>query len=165
MLPTIETILYATDLGAHAPGVFRYAVSLARRYGAKLVLLHVVEPIGPTASSLVRNVLPEDTADALEREGLARVHEQIRERLERFRIQELGAASAEEGLVSKVRVVEGHPADTILREAEKLGAHLIVMGTHGRRGVGELMLGSVAHKVLQQSKVPVLVAPLRHSQD
>ena len=49
MLPALATILYATDLGRTAPGVLRYALSLARAYGGNVVAVHAVEPLGPSA--------------------------------------------------------------------------------------------------------------------
>jgi nucleotide-binding universal stress UspA family protein len=159
MIPTIHTILYATDLEPHAPGVLGYAVALAQRYDAKIILLHVVEPLGPTARSLVRNVLPPEQLEDLHAQGLARLHKQICDRLEQFRVKQLESADTE--IVSEVRVVEGPPAETIMEQADDVGASLIVMGTHGRAGMGELMLGSVAHKLMQQSKLPVFLVPLR----
>ena len=159
MIPTIRTILYATDLEPHAPGVLGYAVALAQRHAAKIVLLHVVEPLGPTARSLVRNVLPQGQLEEMHAQGLERLHEEIRERLENFRTEQLQGADGE--VVSEVRVVEGPPAETIMEQAHDAGADLIVMGTHGRAGMGEFMLGSVAHKLMQQSKLPVFLVPLR----
>ena len=112
MIPTIRTILYATDLEPHAPGVLGYAVALAQRHAAKIVLLHVVEPLGPTARSLVRNVLPQGQLEEMHAQGLERLHEEIRERLENFRTEQLQGADGE--VVSEVRVVEGPPAETIM---------------------------------------------------
>ena len=159
MIPRIQSILYATDLEPHAPGVFSYAVALAQRHDAKIVLLHVIEPLGSTARSLVRNVVPEDQLEDIHTQGMEHIHQEIRARLEQFRTKELPSTEIE--LVSEVRVVEGPPAATIMGQAGEIGADLIVMGTHGRAGMGEFMLGSVAHKLMQQSTIPVLLVPLR----
>ena len=59
--------------------------------------------------------------------------------------------------VKTVYVNDSFPAEGIVRTAEKLGADLIVMGSHGRRGLGRLLLGSQTGNVLAQTKTPVLV--------
>jgi nucleotide-binding universal stress UspA family protein len=160
MLPAIRTVLYATDLSPQGPSIFRYAVELARRHGARIVLLHALEPLGHTATTLVRNVVPAETLARLEREGLADVRRVILERLERFRAQELGADAQPGDLVSEIRVVEGAPDRVILEEARKAVADLIVMGAHGHSGLERTLLGSVANKVVQRSSIPVLLVPI-----
>ena len=160
MLPEIRTILYATDLEEHAPRVFGHAVALAQRFEARLVLLYAIEPIGATASGLVRSMVPEGQLEELHREGMRQVREDIEARLDRLRESEPGARGGS-SLVSEIRVIEEHPATAILDQAKVLEADLIVMGTHGRTGVREFMLGSVAHKVMQRSRVPVFLVPLR----
>jgi len=161
MLPTIRTILYATDLGPHGPRVFRYAVALAREHGAKIVLLHVIEPIGETAETLVRNLVPEGTFEAAHREGLERIRAEIRERLEHFCQTEFGSSSADEKPVAEIHIAEGWPAPTIIAEAASMGADLIVMGAHTHPVVEEMILGSVANKVVQKSAIPVFLVPIR----
>lgn len=66
--------------------------------------------------------------------------------------------AAGEAGVPFVRVLrEGHPDDIILQTADTEGCELIVMASHGRRGVASLLLGSMTQKVLARSRVPVLV--------
>ena len=68
------------------------------------------------------------------------------------------AALAGQGLTSHYQlIVEGNPADEILRLADKMGADLIAMGSHGRTGVLRLLMGSVSRKVLDQARCPVLI--------
>ncbi len=161
MLPEIKKILYATDLEEHARPVFRYAVSLAERYEAKIVLLHVIEPLSPSAQSLVASVLPEGEVESLRDKGMQRVRENIEERLRKFCRDELGMDPSDCRIVDDARVVEGGTAATILNQARQVNADVIVMGTHGRAGVSEMLLGSVAHKVIHRSTTPVLLVPLR----
>lgn len=161
MIPEIRTILYATDLGDHAPSVFRCAVSLAQRYKAKIVLVHALEPLTSTGESLVRNVVPEETLQSIKREGVARVRQQIQRRLERFCQEELDQGAKQARELTEIRVLPGVPAHVILEQADEVGADVIVMGTHGYSGVARAFLGSVATKVLHHSRVPVYVVPLR----
>jgi nucleotide-binding universal stress UspA family protein len=63
MLPSLKTILYATDLGRHAPRVLRYALSIARSYGGSIVIVHAVEPLGPAARHMVELYTGQEDAD------------------------------------------------------------------------------------------------------
>jgi len=58
-------------------------------------------------------------------------------------------------------VRSGQPAEAIIKEAKRVNADVIVMGSHGHSAFGEMLLGSVAHKVTQRSPVPVLLVPVR----
>ncbi len=160
MLPKIQTILYATDLEKHARPVFRYAVSLAERYTAKIVLLNVIEPLSPSAQSLVASVLPDGMPESLRKEGMQRVREKIEDRLKMFCKDELGMEPDDCRVIADARVIEGRIAATILSQAADVNADVIVMGTHGRTGVSEMFLGSVAHQVVHRSRLPVLLVPL-----
>ncbi len=161
MIPTIKTILYTTDLGPLAKAVFRYTVMLAEKLEARIALLHVTEPLTPTAQSLLHNVLPDGTAESIRREGMQQLQKDVRQQLNTFCREELGEDAEQCPVVSEIHVVEGAPAAMILSQAESIRADLIVLGTHGRTGVGAMLLGSVAHKVSQQSDIPVLLVPLR----
>ena len=157
MLPEIRTILYATDLSHRAPRVFRYAMSLAQRYDARIVIVHAIEPLNPTARSMVDLYLDEETRQRLQTEGKQRLMERIREQIELLCNDELCADPHGAGRVKEIRIVEDRPAPAILREAERCGADLIAMGSHGHSAVGEVLLGSTAHRVTQRAKVPVLL--------
>jgi nucleotide-binding universal stress UspA family protein len=160
MLPNIQTIIYATDLEEHARPVFRHAVGLAERYSATIVLLHVIEPLSPSAQSLVASVLPEGMPESLRREGMERVRNKIEVRLNQFCEDELGMQPNDCRIIKDARVVEGRIAATILSQAADVNADVIVMGTHGRTGVSEMFLGSVAHQVVHRSRLPVFLVPL-----
>ncbi len=160
MLPDIKTLLYATDLSPKSAQVFRYAVALAREHGARIVLLYALEPLGPTATSLVKNVVAAETLKEIETEGIARTRREIHRRLETFSKEELGASASPEELVSEIQIVEGHPAQVILEHAEQVGASMIVMGMQGHTRLEQVLLGSVANKVVQRSAVPVLLVPI-----
>ncbi len=161
MLPAIRTILYATDLPPYGSAIFRYAVRLARQFDARIILLHVLEPIGETAETLVRGVVPAETFEAVHKEGLERVREEIRGRLERFSREELGDETGAGTLVTEVHLREGRPASVIIEEAKANGADMIVLGARSHAAVAELFLGSVAAKVVHSSDIPVLLIPVK----
>jgi nucleotide-binding universal stress UspA family protein len=137
----VDNILCPVDFSELSGLGLRYAAALARRQGARLTVLyaHSFQP-PPYFSVNELEALHQRLRDSL---GEARAA------LERF-IAEHGAGPAE------ATVAEGPPADVIRRVAEGAGAGLIVMGTHGRSGVNRLMLGSVAERVLRESRIPVL---------
>ncbi len=160
MLPTIRKILYSSDLGDSAARVFAFAVALARQHGASITFLHAMEPMGPTAQTLVRNMLPKEELQHLQSQGLAKVREEITTRIHSFCQAELGPQADEDRLVTDIRIVDGHPAEVISEQARDLGVDLIVMGTHGRSGLQRALLGSVAQKVVSRAERPVLLVPI-----
>src|SRR6266700_339974 len=121
MLP-IRTILHPTDFSEHSMIALRLACSLARDHGARLVLLRVVP--------LPLTIFGEGPGTAEPEWG----HSSLLHRLE-----ELGAENPRVPI--KARVVEGDPATEIVRLAEALPCDLVVMGTHGRHGLGRLLMG------------------------
>ncbi|GAB4259534.1 MAG: universal stress protein [Deferrisomatales bacterium] len=160
MLPRIRTILYAADLSERAEAVLRYALGLAIRYDAAVVAVHAVEPLSPYAQSMVDLYLTRDQRDRLHRESRERLTADLRGRIERFCTEETEDPAEALARVSEIVVREGHPVDVILREAQRVEADLVVMGSHGHTAVGEVLLGSTAHRVLQRSPAPVLLVRL-----
>lgn len=132
----IRTILCPTDFSPTARAALETAESLAAQFHAKLVLVHVVPPPHP-----------------LMMEGLLKNYEYDPEAMGNC----LKAITPSDPRISFERVLlEGDPVAKILREAETRHCDLIVIGTHGRRGVGRFFLGSVAEKVVRQATCPVL---------
>ncbi|MCI0462243.1 MAG: universal stress protein [Gemmataceae bacterium] len=136
MLP-IHTILHPTDFSDRSDYAFHLACALARDYGARLVLLHVT-----TAPTVVygEGILPPDPELLLQ---------EAREQLNRLEVPD-GNVRAER------RLEEGDPVTDTLRVAQEIHADLIVMGTHGRTGLGRLLMGSVAEQVVRKASCPVL---------
>ncbi len=155
-IPTIKTILYATDLGKNMRPAFRYAISIARQYQAKIIMLHVAEPIGNTGMAVLELYVP-DMSDDFEQEELRGILKNMEKRLEVFYTDELGEDS---DLVSDVAVVTGRPAEEIKKYATTHNVDLIVMGTHTSSGFGGSLLGSTARKLINVSDRPVLVVPV-----
>ena len=133
----ITRILVPTDFSRPSEQALHYAHDLAQQFGASLHLLHVVN----------RPLLAEGLAAEAH---LSQKFESDKVRGTEARLRKLApdAASAD--------VVFGYASRTIVDWASRLGADLIVMGSHGRVGVAHLMLGSVAEAVVRTARCPVL---------
>jgi len=139
-------ILAAVDGSEASSRGLREALRLAKSGNAQLTLLHVVNEFYAYAN-LEGAGLGADVSAALRKDG---------ERL----LERLAAQAEKAGVRTKtvLREVDAGPvADVIVREARKQRADLIVLGTHGRRGVRRLVLGSDAEQVVRTSRVPVLL--------
>ena len=159
MFPQIKTILYTTALGSHTRPVFRFAVDLAQRYDARIVLLHVVEPLNNSVRFLMESYLPLEKVEELHREATSGILEKFHQRLEAFCSEELGATLAQTDLIAEIRVVNGAPYEVILSEADRCAADLIVMGSHSDSARRFDFLGSTTRRITYMSKRPVLIVP------
>jgi nucleotide-binding universal stress UspA family protein len=133
----IQTILHATDYSDRCEAAFRVACSLAKDHAARVIAVHVPEPIAVPAGMAPSPALPTGYRGGLE------------ERLRRFQL--LAPEVKVEG-----RVEEGEPVTGIVNAARATDCDLIVMGTQGRTGLGRLHLGSVAENVLRTAPCPVV---------
>ena len=155
----IRTILFATDLGVSTAYMLQHVVPLATACRARVVVLHVVEPLGSLANAVVKSYLPQESGEALSAQGLEDMLAAIRARVKDELAQEYLDSGEDMDCIDDILVLQGSPAQVILDEAGRLQVDLIVMGSHGLRA-DDHMLGSVANKVLQRSKVPVFVVPM-----
>ena len=151
----IQTILFATDLGPRSGEVLKHAVGIAQRFGAQLHLLTVMSAASQGSMVSLDNYLPEEAIPKLREGALQRIRDNIDQLL-----AEAGLAG-EAGVVSSVQILEGHAAEIVLAEAARLRTGLIVLGSHGHSALGKMLLGSVAHQVIVQSRVPVMLVPLQ----
>jgi nucleotide-binding universal stress UspA family protein len=142
----IKHILHPTDFSESSELAFRLACSLARDYGARLQVLHVVVPPTVVYAGGVVPPNPQASLDAC-REKLGRLVPPD----PKVRVEHL--------------LVEGDVIDEILQSASGLKADVIVMGTHGRTGLGRVLMGSVAERVVRKALCPVVTvrSPLRES--
>jgi nucleotide-binding universal stress UspA family protein len=147
MLP-IRTIVHPTDFSANSQCAWEMACALARDYGARLLLVHVEAPM-PVFAEL--GAIPPEPVD---RRALERQLAQIK--------------PTDSTLAVARTLLFGDEPSTINRFAKENDVDLIVMGTHGRSGLGRLLMGSVAEAVLRDAPCPVLTikTPLKvHAQD
>jgi nucleotide-binding universal stress UspA family protein len=150
--PPLTRVLIPLDGTALAEQALEPAAALARAAGAEVTVMRVVKP-----------VLPRDYLGEGGVAGLTNALAKIEARQERLRAQaatyldETAAKLRAAGLAVRTEVaVEERPAQAILETARR-GFDLIALGTHGRRGLARLLLGSVADKVLRGADVPVLL--------
>jgi len=135
---TVRRILAPVDFSEPSLDSLECAIHLARALGADLVLLHVLEPVHANW-------------DLPRMQGA----EQIRDHW-KARLVNLAGVVKTLGLSATYEIRSGYPSDSILACALQQRSELIVMGTHGRRGRGEIPIGSVAEAVLKEAPCPVL---------
>ena len=139
----IKTILFPTDFSNGARAALDHALSLARDYKARLILLYVIQDI-----SIAEWYIP----SALSVTDLI-------EDMQKGAWKEMDRWSAE--VAAQVKdvekmVVRGVPFVEIIRTAKEKNADLIVIGTHGRTGIDHMLFGSTAEKVVRKASCPVL---------
>lgn len=138
-MPGIQKILYPTDFSDSARYAFQSACALAKSNDATLIVLHVMMP---SSSPVQMRPLPDPLRSAESQESVASLP---------------WPQPSDPRIRVEHRMTEGDPADEILRLSAALSCDLIVMGTHGRTGLGRLLTGSVAEEVLRKAICPVLV--------
>ena len=140
--------LIAVDFSPGAGRVLDVALELARERGLSVSLVHVAPPdpdfvgYGPGPKTV------RDTAA----QHLRQEHRDLHAQEDRFRAA---------GIQCHALLVQGFPGDMIVKEAQRLGADLIVMGSHGHGMLRHLVVGSVTDAVLRKTPCPVLVVPTR----
>nr|WP_295890497.1 universal stress protein [uncultured Devosia sp.] len=143
-------IVVGIDGSELATKALHHALTLAKATGARLFLVNSTEP----------SVLITAGAEfmAVDTGAIVADLEEIKAKSAQATLASAEALVAGEGLsAGKIHVPASIAADAILKTAEEQGADLIVMGSHGRRGLGRLLLGSQAAEVLARTTIPVLV--------
>ena len=141
---SIRRILAPSDFSDHSLPPVRYAAELADKFGAELVLLHVVQDL---ALVLPDAVMPTAVASP----DVGAMMDAAKDGLTAL-VDRLGLAR----LNPRTEVRVGSPAGEITAAAADLKADLICIGTHGRGGLAHMLLGSVAEKIIRHAPCPVL---------
>jgi nucleotide-binding universal stress UspA family protein len=136
---SLKNILYTTDFSPTAEAAAPYARELAKRYGAKVIGLHVRPPE-------VNGMVPPESWAAIHEAHALQAKQQAGHLKALFR-----------GVENEIEVTEGGIWDVISRTIEEKKVDLVVTGTHGREGFGKMVMGSHAENILRHSPVPVLV--------
>ena len=138
-----KKIVVAYDGSDHAKNAVRVASDLAKAFGAKLYIVEVVDTaamlgmgLAPIPAEVINQIYDKARKDVNEGQQLAK---------------SLGVTDVEG------QVLEGDPATSIIEFASKNGADLIVTGSRGLSTFKRVLLGSVSTKIVQESRIPVLV--------
>ena len=149
----LRNILFTTDFSPAAAAALPYAVTIAKRFGAKLFALHVRTPV-------INPMTPPAGWPELERAAA----EEERERKEALR-------NAIPGIEPTVLMEEGDIGTHLPAAIEKQNIDLVVIGTRGRKGLEKLLLGSAAEEILREAECPVLTVgpqapavPVKHGE-
>ncbi len=140
-----QRILVPTDGSDITEKAAETSIALAKALNAQIFAICVKEPFPYSAISEMQPTPPQEFFDA-------------QERIAAKRVAVVAAACAAAGVPCQTHTVEGlQPWKAIIEHASTMGCDLLVMASHGRRGVSALLLGSETQKVLTHSKIPVLV--------
>jgi nucleotide-binding universal stress UspA family protein len=137
-----KKMVLAVDGSEVSKNAAKHAVALAKSTGGELIAIHVIPPFDVTE---IESFKPDTIMKGLREEG-----EKI--------LSEVKALASKEGVKVEARVEDGIPYDRICEVAEESDADLIIMGSHGRTGIGKVFIGSVAERVIGKSQSrPVLI--------
>jgi nucleotide-binding universal stress UspA family protein len=140
-MATAQRYLVPLDFSRGSEIALDYALAMARQNKARLTLMHVI----PAAMVYPSEGTRFDLYSLLERDARADLARLMKRK-------KLGPGAAE------ILLMRGaNPADTIARQAKKIRASMIIMGSHGRTGLQRLLLGSVAERTLRLASCPVLI--------
>lgn len=142
----MKTTLTPVDFSPGTRETIAEATALTRDLRARLILLHVIEPLPPAANAFGFVETPPDFTDEAEAQAVRR--------LEHVQRQLVAA-----GVSTSTFHMIGVPGPSILEHARRVGADYIVLGSHGHGAFYELMVGSTANRVLKEARCPVLIVP------
>jgi nucleotide-binding universal stress UspA family protein len=148
----VRSILVPVDFSDCSRAALDYAEALAEKFDATLDVVHVWE-ITPYIPPEAMVGVPGGTTQTLAHTARATAEQQLH-------VFETSTKTPG-GRWRKSRLESGDPARTIVEIADKDGYDLIAIGTHGRTGIGHLLMGSVAEKVLRRARCPVFVVPCK----
>ncbi|TVQ84438.1 MAG: universal stress protein [Chromatiaceae bacterium] len=138
----INRLLFATDFSNGSARACELAHALVDAFQASLTVLHVIHALSDHQVRMLSAEAYESLAGELERQAIADMDAFCSRYFQDLTVQK--------------EIAIGDPHEEILREADKCGADLVVMGTHGRAGIHKMLMGSTAEKVVRSSSVPVL---------
>lgn len=160
MIPKYKTIVFATDLSENAAHAFRHAISVARRFDARIHILHVLPEVEPAMLNYISTVMGEDKLADFELAHKDEVSDQIRIDLHQFAKDELADHPEDLERIASIEIHHGSVVAQVLEVSDRLEADMVVLGSHGKGRLKYAFLGSVAEKLLRKIHRPVLVVPL-----
>lgn len=143
----IKKILVPTDGSQPSVKAYQVAIEMGKMFGIPIVTIYVLEPLPYVG--LADAGVPD----------LAEYAKAVRMEASKA-LDDVSEACKKQGVVCETHLIEAANVDQgIMEQAEKYDCNLIVMGTHGRRGLNRLLMGSVTRRILVESKIPVMVVP------
>ena len=165
----INKILYATDLSESSIHALAYAISLADHYKAAITILHVLYE-DSNKEGIIRTVLSDKQLTDIKKRRYSEAREQlIGKKREDVQIKELIQAVTEKiiqesenqnFITDEIIVERGLPGEVILETAKNRNCDIVLVGSHGHKGISGVLMGSTASRVVKLSKIPVLVINL-----
>ncbi len=143
-MKSIKTILFPTDFSGSSAVAWKHALLHASKQKAKLVVVHVVHRMPQDYQFLVVAMTPAQIYGALK--------ERAEQKLARLRSEARG-----KGIKCDAVIRDGQPFVQIIRCARDVKADIIVMGSHGRSGLAQVLIGSVTEKVIRKAPCSVLI--------
>jgi len=140
----IEKILFPCDLTGNSIKILPYALSVSEKYDSRIYLLHVVQDVIKWGTFYA----PRFSWERCQKEALKHAERAM----ENVCGQHLKGCPNFQSII-----ISGDPVEEILKTIEAEGIDLVIMGTHGRKGLEHAVMGSVAERVVKRSPVPVLV--------
>lgn len=140
----IKKILFPTDFSKYSDYALQYAISIASAFSAKLYILHVIDHARQQDYFLVLTLTFEEIEDKLMEEA-------------QKKLEELLSKNISQEIEFETSIKSGTPFVEIIRAAKQENIDLIVMGSHGRSGISEILIGSVAERVMRKASCPVLI--------
>ena len=157
MIPQIKSILYTTGLGSGTPYVFRYALSIAQKYDAKIHIIHAHEPLTSSGQNMADLYMFQEKSADVFKQAVADAEKEIIQRLDILCTKETASDPQGRERIASIEVIKQPPKQAILAEAERLNADMIIMGSHRHSVLADAMLGTTTLKVLHRSTIPVMV--------
>ena len=139
-------LLVAVDFSDSSQKIIEYVKEWAKFVSSKIWLVHVAEP---DPEFVGYKVDPPEMRDVIAK----RFHK------EHQQLQQFGQEFRSEGLECVALLVQGPTVETILREIDNLSVDMVILGSHGKGILRQLLVGSTSEGVLQKSSVPVLIVP------
>jgi nucleotide-binding universal stress UspA family protein len=144
---TPKTILVPTDFSQSSDKALEKAVDMAEKYNAKVILLHVIDE--KVQQCAVDYCLKEEDVSRLEEENTRRSTQRL--------VDEATALKGSRHVEIDYDLKKGAPAEVILDEQLRTGTDLIIIGSHGKKGIMKHLIGSVTDKVVRAAKAPVMI--------
>lgn len=152
----MKKVLIALDFNPTAQHILEAGYELARSMGAEVILMHVVADYTYYSSLDYSPILGFDqfsNLGAMQLDSVTQLENAANEYLEHLKAQ-FGYSSI------KTLIKDGDAGEGIVEASDNLGVDVVVLGSHSRRGLDKILMGSVAEKVLRKSKIPLYIIPV-----